>query len=146
MTSDDLVRQISDVGIDDRPAVGGKGTSLGELSRAGLRVPAGYVVTAQAFERGMLALDPAGAIRGEIERLPAGDGATIARVTERIRSRIAAAPLPGDIQAAITASYRGLDLGQDAGHGAGGRGAGGRGAGGRAAGGRAAGGRGAGGR
>ncbi len=97
MTSDDLVRQISDVGIDDRPAVGGKGASLGELSRAGLRVPAGYVVTAQAFERGMLALDPAGAIRGEIERLPAGDGATIARGGRGVpaaapRSRSAPAP------------------------------------------------------
>jgi len=115
MTSQDLVRQVSDVGLGDRPVVGGKGASLGELSRAGMRVPAGYVVTVPAFERGMLAIDPAGAIRGEIERLPAGDDAAIARVTARIRGRIAAAPLPGDVQAAIRASYRGL--------GAGGRGA-----------------------
>jgi len=115
MTSQDLVRQVSDVGLGDRPVVGGKGASLGELSRAGMRVPAGYVVTVRAFERGMLALDPAGAIRSEIERLPAGDDAVIARVTARIRSRIAAAPLPDDVQAAIRAGYRGL--------GAGGRGA-----------------------
>ncbi len=119
MTSQDLVRQVSDVGLGDRPVVGGKGASLGELSRAGMRVPAGYVVTVPAFERGMLAIDPAGAIRGEIERLPAGDDAAIARVTARIRGRIAAAPLPGDVQAAIRASYRGLG----AGLGAGGRGA-----------------------
>ena len=53
MASQHLVRRISDVGIGDRPAVGGKGASLGELSRAGLRVPAGYVVTALAFERAL---------------------------------------------------------------------------------------------
>ena len=111
MTSQDLVRQVSDVGLGDRPVVGGKGASLGELSRAGMRVPAGYVVTVRAFERGMLALDPAGAIRSEIERLPAGDDAVIARVTARVRSRIAAAPLPDDVQVAIRAGYRRLRAG-----------------------------------
>jgi pyruvate, water dikinase len=121
MTSQHLVRRISDVGIGDRPVVGGKGASLGELSRAGLRVPAGYVVTAQAFERALRALDPSGAIRRKIERLPADDGAAIARVTARIRGRIAAAPLPGDVQEAITASYRELraDRGDGGGNGKG---------------------------
>jgi pyruvate, water dikinase len=117
MTSQHLIRRISDVGIGDRPVVGGKGASLGELSRAGLRVPAGYVVTAHAFERALRALDPSGAIRREIGQLPAGDGAAIARVTARVRGRIAAAALPGDVQQAITASYRELGADQDAGAG-----------------------------
>ena len=100
-----LVRGLDQVGIGDRPLVGGKGASLGELARAGMRVPAGYVVTAAAFERGIAALDPDGAIRREIERLPPADGTAIAAATAGIRSRIVSAPLPGDVHEAIVGSY-----------------------------------------
>ena len=108
MSGLELVRGITSVGAGDRPTVGGKGAALGELSRAGIAVPPGYVVTAQAFECSLRALDPAGTLRGEVERLPAGDRAGIARVTARVRQRIVAAPLPEDVRAVITAHYRGL--------------------------------------
>ena len=39
-----------DIGLDDRPKVGGKGGSLGELHRAGINVPPGFVVRTEAFE------------------------------------------------------------------------------------------------
>jgi pyruvate,water dikinase len=103
-----LVRGITDVGAGDRPAVGGKGAALGELSRTGIAVPPGSIVTTDAFECSLRALDPAGSIRREIERLPAADRASIAQVTARVRDRIVAAPLPGDVRAVITAYYRGL--------------------------------------
>src|ERR1700732_1476850 len=108
MSGLELVRGITSVGAGDRPTVGGKGAALGELSRAGIAVPPGYVVTAQAFECSLRALDPAGTLRGEGGRLPAGDRAGIARVTARVRQRIVAAPLPEDVRAVITAHYRGL--------------------------------------
>ena len=49
--------------IDARAAavVGGKGASLGELARAGLAVPPGFVVTVDAFAAAMAAIDPSGA-------------------------------------------------------------------------------------
>jgi pyruvate,water dikinase len=109
MGSQDLIRDIGDVGADDRPIVGGKGASLGELCRAGLPVPAGFVVTARAFRRAMRAIDPAGAMSRAIERLGTGDSEAIARVTAGIRDRIAAAAIPGELRQAIAASY--LDLG-----------------------------------
>jgi pyruvate, water dikinase len=112
MTSQHLVRRISDVSLRDRPAVGGKGASLGELARAGMPVPPGFIVTAQAFEAALRALDPADVIGREIERLGAADSAGIARVTAGIRHRIAAAPLPDDVREAIAASYRGLGAGR----------------------------------
>jgi pyruvate, water dikinase len=110
-----LVRRIGDVGAGDRPAVGGKGASLGELSRAGLPVPAGFVVTALAFERAIRAIDPAGAISREIAGLAAADATSIAAATGLIRERIATAPLPADVKAAISASYRDLAAGPAAG-------------------------------
>jgi len=108
MRSGCLVCGISGVGLRDRPLVGGKGASLGELIRAGIPVPAGFVVTAEAFERAMRALDPGGEIRREVGRLPAGDVAAIADVTGRVRARIAAATLPPEVRAQITAAYRDL--------------------------------------
>src|SRR6202795_1951714 len=39
-----------DIGLDDRPKVGGKGGSLGELYRGGINVPPGFVVRTEAFE------------------------------------------------------------------------------------------------
>ncbi len=44
------VAWFKDVGIADRPTVGGKGGSLGELTGAGIPVPPGFVVTTAAFE------------------------------------------------------------------------------------------------
>ena len=53
--------------------------SLGQLLRAGIPVPSGFVVTVNAFDRALAGLDPAGGIRREIGRLAAGDDAADAR-------------------------------------------------------------------
>jgi pyruvate, water dikinase len=112
MASQHLVIGIADA--DDQAAVGGKGASLGSLSRAGLPVPPGFVVTVQAFEQAMRAVDPAGEIAGEIERLSAADAAELASVTAGIRNRVAAAPLPGELSDAIAVAYRALGTGGQA--------------------------------
>jgi len=96
------------VGSADAASVGGKAASLGELARAGIRVPGGYVVTAEAFGLAMAALDPSGAIRDEIEDLAPTDVEAIARTAADVRARITAAPLPPDVAAQVTAAYREL--------------------------------------
>ncbi len=100
-----LVRQIADLGAADAASAGGKAASLGELTRAGLRVPAGYVVTAEAFGLAMGTLDPDGALRDEIARLPADDLGAIGRAAAGVRARITAAPLPPEVAAEITAAH-----------------------------------------
>lgn len=42
------VRPLAEVGRHDRPTAGGKGANLGELIRAGVRVPPGFVITTDA--------------------------------------------------------------------------------------------------
>jgi phosphoenolpyruvate synthase/pyruvate phosphate dikinase len=103
-----LVRQIADLGAADVAAAGGKAASLGELTRAGLRVPAGYVVTAEAFGLAMGTLDPDGALRGSIEGLPADDISVIGRVAADVRDRITAAPLPAGVASSITTAHEAL--------------------------------------
>src|SRR5713226_6146560 len=51
MGSPEYVSWFADIGLSDREHVGGKGGSLGELQRAGIPVPPGFVVRTRAFER-----------------------------------------------------------------------------------------------
>ncbi len=46
------VRWFSEIGKDDVLVAGGKGASLGEMTRAGIPVPPGFVVTVDAFRAG----------------------------------------------------------------------------------------------
>src|SRR5580658_2258994 len=103
-----LISRFNEIGIRDRPAVGGKGASLGELARAGIRVPPGCVVTTGAFERFVAAMDPQGTIRREMEQLAADDLAACTRVGAEVRARLESAILPQDLQETIATHYEAL--------------------------------------
>jgi pyruvate, water dikinase len=102
------VRWFRDLGLSDRPIVGGKGASLGELTGAGISVPPGFVVTTHAFETALATLDPSGIIRGEIERLDGGDLEAVSAVTESIRGRFTAAALPAELVQSVVKAYEEL--------------------------------------
>jgi pyruvate, water dikinase len=103
-----LVSWFSDIDLTHRPSVGGKGASLGELTRAGIDVPPGFVVTTAAFEQLLGAIDPAGAIRQAIAALAGAELAAIAAATAQIRQRILEAPLPDEVQQTLASAYRRL--------------------------------------
>jgi pyruvate, water dikinase len=97
----------------DAAVAGGKGASLGGLTRAGIRVPPGFVVTADAFAAAMAALDPSGSLRHGVEVLGADDLPRIATVTAAFRKRITAAPIPAPAATAISDAYTELGTGPD---------------------------------
>lgn len=103
MTTVQPVLGFADIGRDDVPLVGGKGASLGELLRAGVRVPDGFVVTTTAFR------DAMGALADEVGRrvtdLDPGDAERLATVTAEIRQRVASAPPPTPVADAVLAGY-----------------------------------------
>ncbi len=103
-----FVRGLADVGAADAAWAGGKAAALGELARAEIPVPRGYVITVAAFDLVMAALDPSGAIRGALGDVPADDLAAIAHAAADLRARIAAAPPPPEVAAEITSAYRQL--------------------------------------
>jgi pyruvate, water dikinase len=92
----------------DPALVGGKGASLGELARAGIGVPPGFVVTVDGFAAAMAAVDPSGALRAQLEALGAGDPALLARACAALRTRIVDAPLPASVADVVTAGYAAL--------------------------------------
>src|SRR3954471_5233947 len=105
MTSMRPVLRFADVGLGDVAAVGGKGASLGELLRAGVRVPHGFVVTTPAFRQAIEHLDAEGDILRRIAALDPADAASLAGTTAEIRAIVDSAPLPAEVADAVTASY-----------------------------------------
>jgi phosphoenolpyruvate synthase/pyruvate phosphate dikinase len=84
--------------------VGGKGAQLGELARIdGIRVPAGFCVTTDAFRRIMTAAGPVvDAQLGRLSRLDPDDRLAIGTLTAQIRRTIEGIAIPDDLAAAIT--------------------------------------------
>lgn len=91
---------------------GGKGASLGELVRAGVRVPPGFILTSEAFGEAMAALDPIGAQRRRIAGLDPDDLAGVGQATAELRRRIERAPVPEPLSRTVLAWYQ--HLGTDA--------------------------------
>lgn len=103
-----FIRWFPELSLADRPMVGGKSASLGELTRADVAVPPGFVVTTAAFDEFLASADPRREIRAEIAALDRHDPVRVASVSERIRERLLAAPVPRQIAALIHENYRGL--------------------------------------
>jgi phosphoenolpyruvate synthase/pyruvate phosphate dikinase len=83
--------------------VGGKGAHLGELSRIdGIRVPAGFCVTTDAFRRIMAQVPPIGDRLDQLSRLNPDDREAIRTLSAEIRRTIEGTAIPDDLAAAIT--------------------------------------------
>ena len=95
----EFVMSLRDLDREDVAIAGGKGANLGELVRAGLQVPDGFLVTTEAYARvvNLLDLKIADGVAG-------GDGVAI-------RASVEAAAMPADIQAAIADAYTALGSG-----------------------------------
>ena len=106
-----MLRWFEDISRTDVPTVGGKTASLGEMIRnlasAGIRVPGGFAITANAYRHFLAhnALEPL--MQAELARLDAG--APLAEVGQTIRSAIAGGTLPDDLATAIRTAYAELN-------------------------------------
>lgn len=116
MTGNDsqFVGWFAELGLADRPQVGGKGGSLGELERAGIAVPPGFVVKTAAFEQFLSAAESAAPIRSRVAALDPDDLTQAQALAQQLRARIEAAPLPDAIALAIERAYDKLNAARHA--------------------------------
>jgi phosphoenolpyruvate synthase/pyruvate phosphate dikinase len=85
------------------PVVGGKGANLGELSRIeGLRVPAGFCVTTDAFRRIMMEAPSIDDRLDRLSRLKPDAREAIRAPSAEIRRTLEGIAIPDDLAAAIT--------------------------------------------
>ena len=105
------VRDLADLGRQDGAIVGGKNASLGEMMRnlheVGVRVPAGFATTAEAYWRFIDDNDLRQKISGDLDTLK-GDRSNLSKVGEAVRRHILGGEMPGTVAEAIRQSYRDL--------------------------------------
>ncbi|RJQ75678.1 phosphoenolpyruvate synthase [Pseudonocardiaceae bacterium YIM PH 21723] len=85
---------------------GGKGANLGELSRLdGIRVPAGFCVTTDAFERIMAEAPSIDDRLDRLSRLEPDDREAIRTLSAEIRLALEGTTIPSELEAAITGAH-----------------------------------------
>lgn len=102
------VKKFEELSKSDIGIAGGKGANLGELTQAGIPVPPGFVVTAQAYEYFM---DEAGIndkVMGILEEIDINDTKALQAAAEEIKKIIIESPIPDDLIMFIKEYYNEL--------------------------------------
>ena len=102
------VKKFEELSKSDIGIAGGKGANLGELTQAGIPVPPGFVVTAQAYKYFM---DEAGINDQVMEILDAidiNDTKALQAAAEEIKTIIIESPIPNDLVLFIREYYNEL--------------------------------------
>ncbi len=99
---------FEDLDKDDVAIAGGKGANLGELVRAGLPVPPGFVVTAQAYAKFMEESGLAKRISAVLSATDVDNNDELTKASREIREMIISTPVPETLAKEILESYREL--------------------------------------
>ena len=102
------VKKFEELSKSDIGIAGGKGANLGELTQAGIPVPPGFVVTAQAYEYFM---DEAGIndkVMSIIDAIDINDTKALQAAAEEIKKMIVEAPIPESLVLFIREFYNEL--------------------------------------
>ena len=102
------VKKFEDLSKSDIGIAGGKGANLGELTQAGIPVPPGFVVTAQAYEYFM---DEAGIndqVMSILDQIDINDTKALQAAAEEIKAIIIESPIPEDLVMFIKEYYNEL--------------------------------------
>jgi pyruvate, water dikinase len=103
-----LISWFADLQLSDRPAVGGKGGSLGELTRAGIAVPPGFVARVEAFDAFLATVEQEQAVRAKVSALDADDLEAVQSVSTDAQRAMLSHPLPAPLRQALREAYSAL--------------------------------------
>lgn len=106
-----MIREFCEIGKNDIETVGGKGANLGEMTRAGINVPQGFVVTSNAYK---LFLNRNN-INSEIKYLlgkVGNDEEELFKIAEKIRQKIIEGHFPKEVKDSIEKGYRNMCMGK----------------------------------
>lgn len=104
------IKFFKDISNKDVLIAGGKGASLGEMTRAGFPVPPGFVVLAQAYEQFLAATKIKDKIAVLLKGLDIEDTAKLDKAADDVQKLILAQKFPEDLKDEILAAYK--ELGQ----------------------------------
>ena len=103
-----FIKLFSELSKTDVKIAGGKGASLGEMTRAKIPVPPGFVVLAQAFDRFLEETDLAIEVESNLNKINYNDTNSIDKASNIIRDLIHDAKMPLDLQKEILVDFKKL--------------------------------------
>ncbi len=99
---------FSEISKKDVPKVGGKGANLGEMISAGLPVPDGFCVTAEAYFHFLDKTGTKEKIKKVLSGLDVEDSKDLAAASKKVKKAILKAKMPKEIVEEIKKAYRKL--------------------------------------
>ena len=100
-----FIRNFKKISKKDVAVAGGKGASLGEMTKAKIPVPSGFVVVASAFDRFLLETDLLHDIEAQLKKVNYKDTNSVDRYSNVIRAMIAKADFPKDLAVTIYENF-----------------------------------------
>jgi pyruvate, water dikinase len=88
---------FKELGKGDVGIAGGKGASLGEMTRAGIRVPPGFVIIIDAFDRFLEETDLGVEVMSLLKKINYKDLNSVDAASHKIRDLIHDVPMPKDL-------------------------------------------------
>ena len=106
-----LVVWFNEVDKDDVGLVGGKGANLGELTKAGIPVPSGFILTSHAYFHFIQESGLKPRIRRLLADLDVNDSSHLQHVASEIKQMVMEAPMPADVASETARAYREMGAG-----------------------------------
>ena len=101
----EIVKWFEELGKTDVAKAGGKGANLGELVKAGLPVPPGFVITAQAYQLFITERGLSQKIARHIEDLNVDDTSQLQGKAKELQELITGTDMPAKIRSEIIKAY-----------------------------------------
>lgn len=102
------VAWFEELSSDDVEIAGGKGASLGEMVNAGLPVPPGFAVTAQAYEKFINETGIIDEINSLLAEVDVDDSQALKETGEKVRTLVLEAEMPDEVRDDIVKAYEEL--------------------------------------
>jgi len=106
----DLLKSFTQLNKDDAASAGGKGASLGEMTKAGMPIPPGFVILSYAFEKFLEETDLNVEIDSFLHSINHKEIHTIENASEKIKALILQAEMPKDIAKEIRKFFKNLNV------------------------------------
>jgi len=104
----EFIKKFEEIGKGDAEIAGGKGASLGEMTRAGIPVPAGFVILSESFEQFLKDTDLNVEIDSILHTVDHEKVHTVEGASEKIQALILGADMPVDIAKEIEKNFSNL--------------------------------------
>lgn len=103
-----FVKFFEQISKNDADIAGGKGASLGEMTNAGIPVPEGFVILADAFNYFLEKSGLISEVESELNKINFNDPNSVEETSERLRGLIEKVKIPEEIAAEVTKGYNQL--------------------------------------